>query len=135
MASRLGNLLMEVDGQDEKLSVIPTKNSDGEYAVMLAYASKYFDEDIPEYEESLEFEESLVGKRLIVYRIDKETTNPYRLAEKIDALKDPTDEQKRMLREEGKMKPVLDTEYDGKPIKIKLTPNSTYLIQIITNDN
>ena len=131
MASRLGNLLMEVDGQNENLSVIPTKNSKGEYSVMLAYASKYFDENLPEYEESVEFEESLVGKRLVIYRIDKETTNPYRLAERIGALKNPTDGQKKILREEGRLNPISDTVYDGSPIKIKLTANSTYLIKVI----
>ena len=135
MASRLKNLLIGYECENQNVSVVPTKDSNGSYSVMLAYSSQNFEENIPEYEESVEFEENLAGKKLIVYCIDKETTNPYRLAVKIDALKDPTDEQKRMLREEGKMKPVLDTEYDGKPIKIKLAPNSTYLIQIIANDN
>ena len=131
MASRLGKFLLDVDGQNENLAVIPTKNEDGAHSVMLSYSSKYFDEDVPEYEESLEFEENLAGKRLLVYCIDKETTNPYRLAIKMDALKNPTDEQKKILRDEGKMKPVVDTEYDGKPIKLKLTANSTYLIQVV----
>lgn len=131
MASRLGKYLMDVEGQTENLFVIPTTNENGEYAVLLSYSSKNFEEDIPSYEETLTFEEDLAGKKIIIYRIDKETTNPCRLAEKMNALNNPTDEQKKILREEGKMKPVTKTKYDGKPIKIKLTPNASYLIQII----
>ena len=97
---------------------------------MLAYASKNFEEDIPEYEESIVFEESLSGKRILVYCIDKETTNPFRLAEKM-GVRYPNDEEKKILREEGRLKPIVDSEYDGKPIKIKLTPNSTYLVQVV----
>lgn len=130
MASKLGNLLLGVDGQNENLSVVPTKNNKGEYSVMLAYASKNFEEDIPEYEESITFEENLSGKRILIYCIDKETTNPFRLAEKM-GVRFPNDEEKKILREEGRLKPIVDSEYDGKPIKIKLTPNSTYLVQVV----
>ena len=130
MASKLGNLLLSADGYNENLAVIPTKKANGEYSVMLAYASKNFEEDIPECEESIEFEENLSGKKILIYCIDKETTNPYRLAEKM-GIRYPDDEQKKILREEGKLKPIVDIEYDGKPIKIKFTPNSTYLIQVV----
>ena len=130
MASKLGNLLLAVDGQNENLSVVPTKNDKGEYSVMLAYASKNFEEDIPEYEESVEFEENLSGKRILIYCIDKETTNPFRLAEKM-GVRYPNDEEKKILREEGRLKPIFNAEYDGNPVKIKLTANSTYLIQVV----
>lgn len=130
MASKLGNLLLSADGYNENLAVIPTKKVNGEYSVMLAYASKNFEEDIPECEESIEFEENLSGKKILIYCIDKETTNPCRLAEKM-GIRYPDDEQKKILREEGKLKPIVDIEYDGKPIKIKFTPNSTYLIQVV----
>lgn len=131
MASKLGKYLIDVDGQTENLAVIPTTNENGDYSVMLTYSSKNFEEDIPSYQETLTFDKNLAGKKLVIYCIDKETTNPYRLAEKLNAVDNPTDEQKKMLREEGKMKPIVEKEYDGKPIKIELTPNSTYLVQII----
>ena len=127
MASRLGNLLLSAEVENEYLSVIPTKTSDGSYSVMLSYSSKYFREDIPEYTEELCFEERLEGKKLIIYCIDKEHTNPYRLAERMGVIF-PNDEQKKLLREEGKMKPIFEGAYDGAPIKMKLTANSTYLI-------
>jgi hypothetical protein len=43
----------------------------------------------------------------------------------------PDEEQKKILREEGRLKAIIDEKYDGKLIKIKLTPNSTYLIQVV----
>ena len=130
MASRLGKYLLETDGEKVNLSVIPTQNERGEYSVMLSYSSRYFEENIPSYEEEVSFEENLVGKRLMLYCIDKETTNPYRLAEKM-GVRYPNDDEKKILREEGRLKPIRDIEYDGNPIKIKLTPNSTYLIQVV----
>ena len=130
MASRLKNLLLYLDCSRENVFVIPTKDSDGAHSVMLTYCSQNFEEDIPPCEEELSFEDELLGKRLLVYCIDKETTNPYRLAEKM-GVRYPNDEEKKILREEGRLKPIRDIEYDGKPIKIKLTPNSTYLIQVV----
>ena len=130
MASMLKNLLLGAESDNENVFVIPTKNDDGAYSVMLSYCSEHFEENIPTIEETLSFEESLSGKRLTVYCIDKETTNPYRLAEKL-GVRYPNDEEKKLLREEGRMKPIIDTEYDGEPIKLKLTPNSTYLVKVV----
>ena len=130
MASMLKNLLLGAKSDNENVFVIPTKNDDGAYSVMLSYCSEHFEENIPTIEETLSFEESLSGKRLTVYCIDRETTNPYRLAERL-GVRYPNDEEKKLLREEGRMKPIIDTEYNGEPIKLKLTPNSTYLIKVV----
>ena len=130
MASRLGTLLLSAEVEDENIALVPTKTVDGEYSVMLSYSSKYFDEDIKAYTETLAFSEDLSGKRLTVYLIDKEHTNPYRLAQKL-GVRYPSDEEKRILRDEGKLKPVHDAIYDGNPIELELTPNCTYLIRII----
>ena len=39
-------------------------------------------------------------------------------------------EEIKILREEGKLKPIFEGEYDGKAIKLDLTPNSTYFITV-----
>jgi hypothetical protein len=130
MASKLKNLLISAECQNENVFVVPTRDKYGAYSVMLTYCSKHFDENIPTLEESVSFEEELCGRHLTVYCIDKENTNPYRLAERM-SIRYPDDEQKKILREKGKMKPIVDTEYNGTPIKIKLTANSTYLIQVV----
>ena len=130
MASRLESLLLDFKCTRENVYVIPTKNSDGAYSVMLTYCSKNFRDDIPACEEELFFDEKLFGKRLLIYCIDKEKTNPYRLAERM-GIRFPNDEEKKLLREEGKMHPVFEGKYDGEPIKLSLTANSTYLVQIV----
>ena len=130
MSASLGNLLLPVECENENLFVIPTKFTDGGYSVMLTYASQRFEENIPEYTEELSFEESLAGKKLEIYCIDKETTNPYRLAERL-GVRFPNDEEAKLLREEGRLKPIFDGEYDGKPIRLRLTANSTYLVKVI----
>ena len=130
MASKLGDLLLSADVDKDDLYVIPTKTSDGAYSVILSYSSRFFDENIPEYEETLSFEEDLTGKSIRIYCIDREHTNPYRVAEKM-GVRYPNDEQKKLLREEGRMKPIFEGVYNGEPIKLRMTANSSYLIQIV----
>ena len=56
------------------------------------------------------------------------TTNPYRLYQKLGIDK-PTDEELKLLRAEGRLKPVkIQTGLDA--LKLKLTPNCTYLITV-----
>jgi len=128
LAAKLHEEILQVESSTENLYVIPTRNSEKEYSVLLTYSSENFAEDIPAIEEQLEFEEDLKGKCLTVYCIDKNTTNPYRLYEKL-GVDTPNEEQIQMLREEGNLKPVLQEEYNGQ-IKLNLTPNCTYLITI-----
>ena len=129
MASRLGNKLLDAAHDSNNLFVIPTKTENDEYSVMLTYCSKNFEEDIPTLDEALTFEDGLKGKRLLVFRIDKHTTNPYSLAQKM-GVRYPDDEQKKLLRAEGNPVPVTDTIYSGEPISLRLTPNCTYFINI-----
>ena len=128
LAAKLHEEILQVESSTENLYVIPTRNSEKEYSVLLTYSSENFAEDIPAIEEQLEFEEDLKGKCLTVYCIDKNTTNPYRCYQKfgVDTL---NDEQIRLLRKEGNLKPVLQEEYNGQ-IKLNLTPNCMYLITI-----
>ena len=70
---------------------------------------------------------------MTVYCVDKNTTNPYRLYEKL-GVDTPNEEQIQMLREEGNLKPVLQEEYNGQ-IKLNLTPNCTYLITVTKEKN
>ena len=126
LAAKLHEGLLKEEHSTENLFVIPTKNEKGEYSVLLTYASENFTENIPAIEETITFEENIKGKQVTVWCIDKETTNPYRLYEKL-GIETPNEEQILLLREEGKLKPVLQEKYsDG--VSLKLTPNCTYLI-------
>jgi ribosomal protein S25 len=101
----------------------------GDLAVLLSYSSEHFAEDIPEIEETLCFEESIEKKTVTVYCIDREHTNPYRLYQRLGIKNSPSEEELRLLREEGKLKPLY--KQSGKePIKLKLTANCTYLILV-----
>ena len=128
LAAKLGENILCAENSNENICVIPTKDDVGNYAVLLSYSSEYFEEDIPAIEETITFEEDIKDKQVTVWCIDKNTTNPYRLYEKL-GIETPNDEQILLLRKEGKMKPIRQEEYNGS-IKLKLTPNCTYLITI-----
>ena len=65
---------------------------------------------------------------ITVWCIDKNTTNPYRLYEKM-GISTPNDEEVKLLREEGRLKP--DKVQNGSdPLTLKLTANTTYLITV-----
>lgn len=128
LASKLFDKLLKVECGNGDIAVIPTKNENGEYAVLFSYASEYFEEDIPEIMESISFEEDIKDKVVRVWKIDKETTNPYRLYQKwgVEAL---TLEQLKLLREEGKLKPVL-VQTGKEKLDLLLSANGAYLITV-----
>ena len=78
--------------------------------------------------ETVEFEEDINGKTVTVWCIDKNTTNPYRLYQRM-GIDNPTDEALKILREEGRLKPV-KIQKGNEPLVLNLTPNCTYLITV-----
>lgn len=133
LSSKMEENLLAVENNIEDLYVIPTKSDQGDYAILLTYASECFEENLPQIEETVRFEEDITGKKVTVWCIDKETTNPFRLYEKM-GVETPNEEEILLLRQEGSMKPVQEYIYgEGEEIKLKLTSNATYLIQV-TND-
>ena len=110
------------------VTVIPTKNDDGKYAVLLCYGEGNFLIPAEDKEETIAFEEDIIGRKLTIWCIDKEHTNPYRMAQR-NGWKNLTAEQIEILREEGNMKPVYTGKATGK-IDLHLTAGATYLITI-----
>ena len=129
MTSKLGDYLMGVAHEKEDLFVVPTKNDAGNYAVMLSYCAKHFDEDLPTLETAISFDEDITGKTVTVYCIDREHTNPYRAWERAGK-PEMTEAFLEQLREEGKLKPMDTLIADGKPIPLSLTANATLLITV-----
>ena len=74
------------------------------------------------------FAENVEDKTVTVWCIDKNTTNPYRLHEKLGIVT-PTEEQIKLLREEGNLKPV-KVQKGNTPLTLQMTPNSTYFITV-----
>ena len=128
LASKLGEGILKVESKNKDVSVIPTKTSSGDYAVLLTYASENFNEDLPDTEEEIIFKEDISEKTITVWLIDKTHTDPYRLYERL-GIKTPEKEQIKLLRDEGNMKPALK-QSGAKKLKLKLTANATALIAV-----
>ena len=128
LASKLGENLLAEEHENKNIFVVPTKTATGSYAVLLTYASEYFEEDLPAITENLTFSEKIADKTVTVWCIDKNTTNPYRLYEKL-GIGNPTQEEIRLLREEGTLKPV-KIQKGREVLELSLTANCTYLITV-----
>ena len=128
LASKLHEGLLPFECENDSLHVIPTKDENGSYSVLLSYSGEYFEEDIETLKEKISFEEELVGKTVRVFRIDKETTNPYRVYQRL-GLSDLSAEDIAMLRREGEMNPIYTGKLEG-DAELTIGANSTYLITV-----
>ena len=128
LASKLGESLLTKENDRGNIFVVPTKNEKEEYAILISYSDKYMTENIPEIEETVEFEQDISDKTVTIWCIDKEHTNPYRMFEKM-GVEEPDAGQIKLLREEGNLKP-LETLKGSEKITLKLTPNATLLITV-----
>lgn len=130
LASKLKDNMLAHQCENKNIFVVPTKSDKGEYAILLTYASENFEEDIPDITETMEFEETLAGRKVEVYCIDKNTTNPYRFFQRSGEEK-VTDTLLPLLKEEGRLKPIASyTAADGDKIRLNLTPNAIFLITV-----
>ena len=126
----LRHKLYEAEHGIDNLYVIPTGDK-GEYGIMLTYCAEYFENDIPEYEEQIVFEEGIDGKQVSVYCIDEYNNNPYRLSLREGFGRYPDADAVKLLREEGRLKPMYTFfAKRNDTVKIKLTPNCTYFIDV-----
>ena len=129
LASKLHQGILNVSCENKNIYVVPTKNENGDMAVMLTYASDRHEErSVPDITETLQFEEDIKDKRIILWCIDKDTTNPYNLYKKLG---EPEMDEKtiKILKEEGTLKPV--KKFAGKnDIELNLTANCVYLVEI-----
>lgn len=128
LASRLHEGLLDASSDNENVFVIPTKSEDGKYAVLLNYSSDCFEEDIPDIKNELKFDADISGKKVTVWCIDKNTTNPYRLYQK-KGISELSDKDIKELRDEGNIKPV--AQYTAKEkIELSMSANSVYLVAV-----
>ncbi len=130
MTSKMEELLVGSRTENENIFAVSTKSETGDYSTLLTYCSQYFEEDLPDRTEELSFGEDITGKTVTVYCIDKTHTNPYRLYQKMGIAGEPNAEEIKLLKEEGRLKPLCSYISDGAPVKIDLTANCTYLILV-----
>lgn len=128
LAAKLNENILESSVEDKNIFVVPTKDENINYSVLISYSSDDFDEDLPEIEEKLVFDFDTQNKKITVWCIDKENTNPYRMYEKFEN-KELTEEQIAMLQKESSLKPVV-LENCANELTLKLTANCTYLVTV-----
>ena len=128
MTSKMGDLLVGVECENENVFTVPTKDESGNYSVLLSYCSKYFGEDIPTITEEMIFADDISDKTVTVYCIDKDNNNPYRMWERAGK-PEMTEDMIKSLREEGRLKPVR-VQAGSEPLTLKLSANCTYLITV-----
>ncbi len=129
LGAKLHRGLLAAQCENKNVFVIPTKNENGDYAVLLTYCAEKFEEDLPEVWEELVFDGNIEGKTAIVYCIDRENTNPFRLYERMGLSPALSEEEIRLLRGEGTLRPIASSPA-SRSIKLKLTANAVYLIEI-----
>ena len=128
MTSKIYDHLVLADCGNKNVFTIPTKNNEGDYAVLLTYSTENFEDDLPTITREMVFDDDISDKIVTVYCIDKVHTNPYRMWERAGK-PDMTEERIKELRDEGKMKPV-KVQSGSETLSLKLTSNCTYLITV-----
>jgi hypothetical protein len=128
LAAKLHEGLLSYETENDNIFAVPTKDENGNLAVLLTYCGEYFEETLPEITEQVTFGDDCNGKTVTVWCIDKNTTNPYRLAQSKGIGKEPTQDEITLLREEGKLKPIATFKATENFVKLNLTANATYLI-------
>ncbi len=126
LASKLKEGLLTAEKADDALSVIPTKDEKGNYAVLLSYTNDQCETSLPEKEEEVVFAENIADKKITVYCIDEDHTNPYRMWQRAGE-GEMTEELLRALQEEGKLKPMKE-QSGSEPLLLRLRANATYLV-------
>ena len=129
MTSKLGDGLLSAKHDNENLFVVPTKDSEGNYSVMLTYCSKNFTEELPDITEELVFDEDITNRTVTVFCIDKEHTNPYRAWERMGR-PEMTEELLHQLRKEGELLPYAVYTAKENSVRLGLSSNSTFLINV-----
>ena len=129
LASRLYENILPYYCDTDHVYVIPTRNEQNQYRILVTYSSEKFTETLETIRETITLPEETNGKTVQLYRIDRNTTNPYRLYERTEMTSDLTEEQIRLLREEGNMKPIGESFCTGS-LSLELTANSVYMLEI-----
>lgn len=128
LAAKLKENILNFKVEDENIFVIPTVDENKNISVLVSYSDDDFSENLPQREETLTFDEDIVGKKVTLWCIDKTHTNPYRMFEKMGVTQ-PTEEQIEILREEGRLKPIAQYVADkNQTVTLNLTANSVILI-------
>jgi len=135
LAAKLQENVLESENDVPGLEVLATKAEGGRAAIMLNYASEYFDKPMPPLSETIRIEGLTGNHSVLVWCIDETHVNPYTrmLRENMsESALSPAEIQ--LLREEGTLKPIAqyDITADGvTDITVSSTNNAMLLVEII----
>ena len=135
LAAKLQENVLESENDVPGLEVLATKAEGGRAAIMLNYASEYFDKPMPPLSETIRIEGLTGNHSVLVWCIDETHANPYTrmLRENMsESALSPAEIQ--LLREEGTLKPIAqyDITADGvTDITVSSTNNAMLLVEII----
>ena len=129
LGSKLYKGLLGYECENDKIFAIPTKSEEGNYSVLMTYTGDGFTETLPGITEEIVFDECIKGKKAVVWCIDKDNCNPYRIYEKMGKPQ-MTDELVKVLKAEGNVKPLCEFTAEDN-IELKLTANCVYLVEIM----
>lgn len=133
LLSKIGDTLLHSECDNADVTVLASKD-ENKTVIALAYASENFDHKLPSLRERIEISGISGNKKVTVYRIDDEHTNPYKLALRRGfGDTDYTEEELSILREEGEMKVYdsYESDFSENPfIDVEASDNALLLIEI-----
>ena len=112
-------------------SVLASRGADGSGAVLVSYASEYFDSALPDLDETVEIEGVTGRRHVTVWCIDEQHTNPCRYAEE-RGWDDPQGEQVEVLRRVAELQPLYEADMDADGtlrVPVHCTNNALLLIE------
>lgn len=130
LASKLGEEMLICTGEPENVTVYPTRREDGSLAILLAYAAPHFDKPLRSKTVEIDLSAfSLTGLGSL-WRIDPDHHDPYAYLLR-EGMADPlTEEQIARLIEEGNLKSEAFAWNTGEPLKLTLSCDGLYLIEL-----
>lgn len=131
---KLGNRMLDCAWENQDLCALATSDENGKLCVMLAYASAHFDTPLPSVSEQIKLSGVAGKKKVTVWLIDDTHVNPYKLALRKGWGADGyTEEQLKVLREEGMLKPysIQTVDFDQQDtLDVAFDDNALVLIEI-----
>lgn len=129
LGAKLGDCRIASDmPENGNLSVMPTIASDGRIAVLLAYASEYFDTELPDLRLELNFAGLSGEHEAKLWYIDREHGNAYRAYQRLGSPDEPTQEQIRQIAREGEL--ACERRRFTGGLEVMLQNNGVLLVEI-----
>jgi beta-xylosidase len=133
LTAKLKDTVVDCHTQQDNLDILATKDDAENYAILLSYAAKYFDENLPRVEDCLQLQKLSGNYKVKIWQIDENHTNPYNLAKSNGWGDVFNEEQIKILQNEGNLAPVQEytATFDGNgEIPLSFSDNALLLVEL-----